>query len=135
MVSCDTVTITALRISNTGVKRWNTQCGHNKKGLHRVDGPAIEYPDGSYAWYLANQLHRADGPAVHWAGDGSNKTIVDEWWFQGRRHRLAGPAVLYDNGNVEWWHWGKRYMNFSEYFAKVPYHFQEERLLLQLMYG
>jgi hypothetical protein len=30
---------------------------------HRLDGPAIEYANGSKAWYVDGQLHRLDGPA------------------------------------------------------------------------
>ena len=32
--------------------------------LHRTDGPAIEYPDGSNYWYQNDRRHRTDGPAV-----------------------------------------------------------------------
>jgi len=31
--------------------------------LHREDGPAIEWNDGSKWWYLNGKLHREDGPA------------------------------------------------------------------------
>ena len=41
---------------------------YNAQGnLHRVYGPAVEYPDGSRAWCQNGQLHRLDGPAVEWA--------------------------------------------------------------------
>ena len=33
----------------------------------RIDGPAIEYPDGSKSWYKNDKCHRTDGPAVEWA--------------------------------------------------------------------
>ena len=32
--------------------------------LHREDGPAIEYTNGSNSWYFHGLLHREDGPAV-----------------------------------------------------------------------
>ena len=30
--------------------------------LHRVDGPAAEYANGSKSWYLNGKPHRLDGP-------------------------------------------------------------------------
>lgn len=32
--------------------------------LHRTNGPAIEYDDGSQEWHYRGKLHRTDGPAV-----------------------------------------------------------------------
>ena len=32
--------------------------------LHRENGPAIEYADGTKCWYKNGKLHREDGPAV-----------------------------------------------------------------------
>ena len=43
--------------------------------MHRLDGPAIEWADGTKIWYINNQMHREDGPAVEWA-DGTK-----EWWL------------------------------------------------------
>ncbi len=34
---------------------------------HRINGPAIEWADGSKSWWLNGKLHRADGPAIEWA--------------------------------------------------------------------
>jgi len=42
--------------------------------LHRVDGPACEYADGSKIWRLNGKLHREDGPAI----ENSNGT---KWWY------------------------------------------------------
>jgi hypothetical protein len=43
--------------------------------LHREDGPAIEWADGTKSWYLNGDRHREDGPATphgtdrnQWAG-------------------------------------------------------------------
>ena len=45
-----------------------TRWYYNSAGqLHRDDGPAIEYPDGSKSWCQNGQLHRTDGPAVEYA--------------------------------------------------------------------
>jgi hypothetical protein len=32
--------------------------------LHREDGPALEWPNGSKGWFLHGMLHREDGPAI-----------------------------------------------------------------------
>jgi len=42
--------------------------------LHREDGPAIIYPDGSRVWYLNGHLHREDGPAIIWPSG-------SRWWY------------------------------------------------------
>ena len=64
--------------------------------LHRTDGPAVEWADGSKLWYQNGQRHRTDGPAVEWA-DGTR------YWYQnGQLHRIDGPAVEYANGRKEW---------------------------------
>lgn len=48
----------------------------NDQGLyHREDGPAIEWFNGSKAWYVNGKCHREDGPAIM-LYDGS---IF--WWF------------------------------------------------------
>ena len=65
--------------------------------LHRDNGPAIEYSDGSKEWWLNGQLHRADGPAVEYS-DGTKK-----WFLHGQRHRDNGPAIERSNGYKEWW--------------------------------
>jgi len=75
---------------------------YNEKGQsHRLDGPAIEYPDGHKEWWANNKLHRLDGPAVEWP-DGTKF-----WWVNGRPHRLDGPAVIWPDGHKEWWVEGK----------------------------
>ena len=71
--------------------------------LHRLDGPACEYSDGSKYWFQNDQLHRLDGPASEYP-DGS------KYWFQnGQRHRLDGPAIEYSNGDKSWYIEGKYY--------------------------
>jgi hypothetical protein len=47
--------------------------------LHRTDGPAVEYFDGSCSWYKHGKLHRTDGPAIDWV-DGSK-----QWWVDSVR--------------------------------------------------
>ena len=45
--------------------------------LHREDGPAAEYTDGTKMWYQNGKLHREDGTAVEYA-DGEK-----EYWYNG----------------------------------------------------
>jgi hypothetical protein len=35
--------------------------------LHRTDGPAIEYTDGSKVWCINGEFHREDGPSIEWS--------------------------------------------------------------------
>ena len=74
----------------------------NESGeLHREDGPAIEYPDGTKHWYLNGKLHREDGPAIEYA-DGSKKWALNDVY-----HREDGPAIEYPDGTKAWFLNGK----------------------------
>jgi hypothetical protein len=59
-------------VDSRGTVRW-----YQNNLLHRLDGPAIEYADGSKDWYQNGKLHRTDGPAVEYA-DGTK-----EYWIEG----------------------------------------------------
>ena len=52
---------------------------YNDKGQHRLDGPAVQWPDGSKEWWVNDERHRLDGPAIEDA-DGSK-----EWWVNGKQ--------------------------------------------------
>ena len=51
--------------------------------LHREDGPAVEYADGSKSWYINGKCHREDGPAIEWS-DGTK-----EWYVDGEKIEVA----------------------------------------------
>jgi hypothetical protein len=55
--------------------------------LHREDGPAVEYAEGTKVWYQNGLLHREDGPAFE-IPDGTKI-----WYREGKRHREGGPAI------------------------------------------
>jgi hypothetical protein len=58
----------------------------------------VEYEDGDRKeWYKEGNLHREDGPAREYS-DGS-KT----WYKEGKHHRMDGPAIDFANGYKEWW--------------------------------
>ena len=67
------------------------------KKVHREDGPAIEYSDGSKDWYLNGKLHREDGPAEEYS-DGTKF-----WYLNGKLHREDGPAEEYLDGTKFWY--------------------------------
>ena len=64
---------------------------------HREDSPAVEHANGSKYWFLNGKLHREDGPAVEYANG------IKEWWLNGRCHREDGPAVEQPDGTKLWW--------------------------------
>ena len=78
------------------IKRWYKDCN-----LHREDGPARIYADGSREWWLNGKRHREDGPAFIGA-DGTKS-----WWLNGELHREDGPAFIYADGTKEWYVNGK----------------------------
>lgn len=71
--------------------------------LHREDGPAMEYNDGTNVWCLNNQYHRVDGPAVE-LSCGSKF-----WYLNGQCHRDNAPAVEYADGTKHWYRYGYCY--------------------------
>ena len=54
-----------IHINEYDVKRYYKD--HEMTILHREDGPAVVYPNGSKWWYLNGKLHREDGPAIEWS--------------------------------------------------------------------
>lgn len=55
----------------------------------------LMFPDRiEYHYY--GELHRENGPAVEYA-NGSK-----QWWINGKRHREDGPAIEDANGNKVW---------------------------------
>ena len=106
-------------IDDDGNKKWCNQKnqlhrGFNLPAIEFVDGsrawyvngqrhregdlPAIEYYQGSYEWYKYGQLHRDGGlPAIEHS-DGCR-----QWYINGQHYRDGGlPAIEYANGHREW---------------------------------
>ena len=78
--------------------------------LHRLDGPAIKTSTGE-DWYVDGKRHRVDGPAADY-------TNGDKYWLMyGNLHRVDGPAIEYSNGSKEWWLDGDEYT--KEEFDKL----------------
>ena len=86
-------------VDDEGKTHWHKDAKCNI--LHRENGPAVEYADGTKFWFQNGQLHRTDGPAVEYA-DGSKL-----WYQNGQRHRTDGPAVEYADGSKLWYQNGQ----------------------------
>jgi len=82
-----------IRLDDEGAIEYLNERGQR----HRLDGPALEYPDGTKVWYQNDKLHREDGPAVEYADGGRT------WYVNDEIHRLDGPAVEWGNGDKWWW--------------------------------
>ena len=87
---------------NEAVERVWYLPSKGKNYYHRLDGPAVEYQDGTKCWYVDDKRHRSDGPAFEGI-DGSKG-----WWVEGKRHRQDGPAVEHEDGTKHWFVDGKR---------------------------
>ena len=69
--------------SYTGIVQMPKSKFWLKEGeLHRENGPAKEWIDGSNFWYLNGLAHRIDGPAKEWENG-----IVKEWWVEGKEYK------------------------------------------------
>lgn len=130
-----------VRIYFDGTKKWYTWIFDNRPSevlerrtfaLHREDGPAIEWHNGSKEWYKNGKRHREGGPAIedscgskfwHKEGhlhreNGPAREYADghkEWWSHGKFHREDGPAIEYVSGAKEWYLYGKKYADETEY--------------------
>ena len=90
------------KIVKCGGKYW-----YLNENLHREDGPAVEYVNGTKFWYLNGKRHREDGPAVEYADGGK------EWYLNGNLHREDGPAAEFSNGSKYW------YLNHEEVYSET----------------
>ena len=83
-----------------GTKEW-----YKNDKLHRENGPAIECANGTKKWYKEGKLHREDGPAIEYHGGYLDGT--KEWWKEGKLHRADGPAEEWADGTKHWYKKGK----------------------------
>jgi len=90
------------RMDHKGSYFWSNEDQY----LHREDGPAITYIDGTKKWYLNGQLHREDGPACQWA-DG-----YEEWYHHGA---LIRPSVK----QLVQWEWTKELETYLNHVEKI----------------
>ncbi len=83
-----------IEIDEDGKKRYYSD--RHMTIAHRLDGPAVEWANGSKAWYVNDKLHRLDGPAIKYFNG------TKEWYVNGKRHRYGAPAIEYADGGKEW---------------------------------
>ena len=65
-------------------------------------------------WFLNGKIHREDGPAVVWA-DGSKFWFIDD-----KRHRDDGPAIEWPDGTKEWFLNNKEYTKDEFIILQFP---------------
>ena len=90
---------TVKRIHKHGFQEWSLN------GLrHREDGgPACISRNKTLKWwYFCGKQHRVNGPAVIYP-DG-----YESWYLNGKRHRVNGPSVTHTNGSQQWYLHGER---------------------------
>ncbi len=85
------------RIDELGDKRW-----FFNDRLHREDGPAVEWANGSKSWWMHGKRHRENGPAIE-RTDG-----YKAWWVNHISHREDGPAIEHADGTKIWYLNGKK---------------------------
>ena len=79
-------------------------------------------------WHLHARIHRTDGPAVIY------KNGTKCWYYRGAFHRTDGPAVEYANGYKEWYIKGKL-LSFDEWLDQNSALTEEEKVMMKLQYG
>lgn len=77
--------------------QWSMYIQGNYKTLHKKDGPALIYEDGSEEWRQHGKLHRTDGPAIT-KSDGTRA-----WYQNDKFHRIDGPALILYNKHFSWY--------------------------------
>lgn len=102
--------------------------------VHRVSGPAHEYPGVCTVWYRNGERHREDGPAYisHSTTVWSTEELGGQvhftmyppcpqiWYYRGKLHRLDGPAVI-DGANTYYYIDGKKYDIVGHAFASLAW--------------
>ena len=58
------------KVGKNGEIIWKMPNGQ----LHRDNGPAVIYKDGTKVWWKHGKIHREDGPACEF-------TDGNKWWF------------------------------------------------------
>ena len=94
---------------------------HIRGKRHREDGPAEEFANGTKGWLKNDKYHREDGPAIE-VWDGSK-----EYYIDGKLHRMDGPArILYSELSREWYSERKqiyyRQLQISKVIPRLEYY-------------
>jgi hypothetical protein len=77
------------------VDMFGTVCHYNSnRQYHRLDGPAIEWANGSAFWYINGKRHRLAGPAVKYFGRYEEWFINDQFYSNSNHNRLYLFSIL-----------------------------------------
>ena len=100
------------------IKSWYSVlsfCGEVKPFIHRSNGPALIWNEYK-VWYEYGKLHRKGYPAVIYKPINefdlykyNVMRYIEEWWINGKRHRLNGPAATWSDSSKEWYSNGERH--------------------------
>ena len=86
---------------------------------------------GAKLWLKNGKIHREDGPAYL-----TNYNKYTEWYFEGKRHRLGGPAIEPDKYSEQWYIEGNRYTDFDDYARHArKFMTDEDYFVMILTYG
>lgn len=70
----------------------------------------LRWYDGEIEWLKDGKLHRDPDPVTGEVEPASIRPDGSRYWFRhGRNHRADGPAILYANGEAEWFFEGTSY--------------------------
>lgn len=105
--------IRCVRPEDTGSERdddWLKEAWYKGSYLHREDGPAMIYQDGTEIWYQNGKRHREDGPAMTVPEEVAAKgeQPMESWYQNGVQHREDGPAIIYPSGRKIYFERGRR---------------------------
>lgn len=81
-------------IDEYGSKIWYLP-SKGKSYFHYLDGPAVEWTDGSKWWFVNDNLHRLDGPAIEEA-DGRK-----EWWVNGKNLPTKEVEIWLEENDID----------------------------------
>ena len=69
-----------------------------KAAYIKMKNGLIIYDNHTKHWYKDDLLHREEGPAVEDIAENYRA-----WYWEGKRHRIGGPAITYNNVDMEWY--------------------------------
>jgi len=92
-----------------------------------MSNPVIT-PQGHRVWYNNTDVHREDGPAVIFR-DGSYGYFIND-----KPHRIDGPAATFPNGTQKWFIGGHQYFD-NKSFQEAAKLTDEDMLMITLKHG
>lgn len=96
--------------------------------LHRDNGPALIWNDGSVEWWQHGRRHRVGAPALIYTNG------AEEWWINGKRHRIDGPAYI-GNMGIRFWCLNGNIVDNRDTFQQLAGLTDEDMTVLMLRFG